>query len=1142
MSEPAAISSAPPARVSMNYAALREGGMELIRRWAGQSWTDHNIHDPGITILEASSYAMTELGLRLQQDVADLLRSGESIRTPDLVPADRVLPVGPITPQDLRRVLLDHPLVSDAQLSLPADGEVLLYGPPLTYTPGTSRIRPGGLYEVLVELADRELNSNTYSFKVPSGGQNYDVDLALPFWDDSEAAPFRQGAVVTGAAMVLDAGQAWRALPEPQSYFGKIDISYTTPGGPDHVVTWAVLQITTVLPPPGLVPPVFLGDAQAAVESIAAGPQPAPVIQFADRARRAAADVSQLQTYLAGWRNLGEQAVRIGVPRVQEIAVRARIEVTGGIDMERLLANIFVELDSTLSPRVRFESLSARRSAQSDSDVIYDGPLLRNGFLATDALDTPHPSVLFLSDVLRVIMRQRSAAGTDVVTQENPAGRDIVAVTDLALTNFINNLPITSDADDCLKLVEIERYRPRLSIAKSRLVLVRNDSEVRYDIGRVEQLVADAVGKLDLGSHTTDTSAVWPVTSGALLPVDEYTPLQEELPAIYGVGQSVLPDSAGTSRLAGVLQLQGYLLLFEQILADVTTQLVNINRFFSGDASEDTTYFTRPPFDLPGVPKLLRRFTPGGNWAAFIGDPNNPVASALHAATEDRSEVLDRRNRMLDHLLARQGEDMVALGQELHRWAQLELAAVNLPVGQQAQSIADRRDAANTRLVRIKAALLHDAPELNAFRLLANSNPLLGDARPLSVTPAGTQFSWHLALDNQERLRSASPSATDVAARVDGQNAFAFAARSALYEIVDIGGGQRRLHVKDGLTPAARVVAESSQTFADDAAATAAIADIAGLFARVRIESSPSPFERLVAHQTGIRNFRRRHLRSATSANFLIDDDPPGGGQFGKRWRLFELPGNTGQVLLNSPRRFVEATDAAAVQLAQDSIRQVLRYGMDEWNYAIATAPLNTFTYQLKDPRDPSGTTFLAVRNAPLASTSDAERALATTLDLLYRNYSVEGFYLIEHLLLRPRKVGDPFLSLPVALGGVEPDPYSQRISVVFPSGYARDFSLDRKTAPTTPVTPDRFRDPEFRNHAERVIQQACPAHLMPTVYWVDQVTPGSPVRPGSFDTFEQRYFAWLDTILIPGALAATVDAARADMVETLNAIANDTP
>src|SRR5205085_12262548 len=105
-------------------------------------------------------------------------------------------------------------------------------------------------------------------------------------------------------------------------------------------------------------------------------------------------------------------------------------------------------------------------------------------------------------------------------------------------------------------------------------------------------------------------------------------------------------------------------------------------------------------------PRLLRRFPLGGNWAAFVGDPNNPLASALHDAAETRTDVLDRRNRMLDHLLARQGEDMVAFGQELHRWAQLELAAVNLPAAQQADAIAARRDAANARLVRIKAAFL----------------------------------------------------------------------------------------------------------------------------------------------------------------------------------------------------------------------------------------------------------------------------------------------------------------------------------------------------------------------------------------------------------------------------------------------------
>ena len=143
-----------------------------------------------------------------------------------------------------------------------------------------------------------------------------------------------------------------------------------------------------MLPQPAAVAPRNLGAARTAVESTAAS---APVVRI--RRRGCAAPptaVNQLQNYLAGWRNLGEQAVRIGVARVQEIAVRARIEVTGGIDVEQLVAGIFADLDQMLSPRVRFESLSdSARARESDPDRIYDGPLLRNGFLAADALAAP---------------------------------------------------------------------------------------------------------------------------------------------------------------------------------------------------------------------------------------------------------------------------------------------------------------------------------------------------------------------------------------------------------------------------------------------------------------------------------------------------------------------------------------------------------------------------------------------------------------------------------------------------------------------------------------------------------------------------------------------------------------------------------
>lgn len=1117
--------------------------MELIRKWASESWTDHNVHDPGITILEACSYAMTELGLRLQLDVADLLRSGESNGAADLEPAHRVLPVGPVTPADLRSVLLDHPSISDAQILLPADTEVPFYeraateNPPLTYTPGTLRVRPDGLYEVLVELSTRELNSNTYPMTVASGGQNYGIELALPFWDDPEAAPFREGAVVNTVAMEPDpdTGEIWRALPEPHSYFGQAKVGFPGPPGADSIVTWVLIRITTVLAQPSLVVPQLLVDTRTAVESTAAS---APVMQFAERARLAVAAVKELQGYLAGWRNLGEQAVRIGVARIQEIAVRARLEVTGGIDVEQLVAGVFADLDQMLSPLVRFESLSDRRRTEPDPDRIYDGPLLRNGFLAADARGAAHPAVLYLSDVLRLIMRRRSATGSDVVTQENPVGRDIVAVTDLALTNFINNRPITSDAENCLHLVEVERYRPRLSVAKSRIVIVRDDSEVSYDLARAENLLKELLGKAKKSARTEDTSPVWPVLRGELLPVEEYTPLQEDLPAAYGVGHSELPDSAGPRRHAAVRQLQGYLLLFEQVLADVTAQIGNINRFFSADAGEGTTYFTRPLFDVPGVANLLRRFPPGGNWTAFVQDPNNPVALALHDAAESRTDVLDRRNRMLDHLLARQGEDAVAIGQELHRWAQTQLAPV-ADVIQQLERIARRRDAANARLIRLKAALLHDAPELNASRLLANNNPLWSDAalvriESIVVTPTETRFRWHVALDGQERLRSVVTFPTSAAASIAAENALVLAGRQELYDVVHVGGGWRRLRLMDETSSAA--LAESSLTFANVDAANAALPGFAGAFATLRPQPSLAPLERRVAYLTGIRSQRRRRLLTPTNVHFEIFDDPPG-----KSWRLWELPGNAGQELLNSPKRF---DGPQAIALAQKSIREVLRYGLDEWNYEIISPAPGTFTYELKDA---SGTTTIAKREKGLLSSrAAAEQAMARTIEHLYRYYSAEGFSLIEHLLLRPRRgpdppslfAGDKFLSLPVGDTARERDPYSQRISFVFPSGYARNFS--DATVPAIQVTPDRFRDPELRRHAERVIRQACPAHLRPTMYWVDQEAPGTPASVASFDNWEQRYFDWLDTVLIPGAAADTVNAAREALVEALNAIADD--
>ena len=99
---------------SQNFAFLREEGMKVIRRLAPDTWTDHNLHDPGVTLLEALSYAITETGLINSLDMVDLLTSSEKHAPQEFFTAAKVLPSAPVSIEDFQKVLIDHPLVKKA--------------------------------------------------------------------------------------------------------------------------------------------------------------------------------------------------------------------------------------------------------------------------------------------------------------------------------------------------------------------------------------------------------------------------------------------------------------------------------------------------------------------------------------------------------------------------------------------------------------------------------------------------------------------------------------------------------------------------------------------------------------------------------------------------------------------------------------------------------------------------------------------------------------------------------------------------------------------------------------------------------------------------------------------------------------------
>ena len=65
------------------FGQLRDAGLEYVE--AGQSsqlWTDHNTHDPGITMMEMLCYAITDLGNRTNCPVDPILPNEVDERKP----------------------------------------------------------------------------------------------------------------------------------------------------------------------------------------------------------------------------------------------------------------------------------------------------------------------------------------------------------------------------------------------------------------------------------------------------------------------------------------------------------------------------------------------------------------------------------------------------------------------------------------------------------------------------------------------------------------------------------------------------------------------------------------------------------------------------------------------------------------------------------------------------------------------------------------------------------------------------------------------------------------------------------------------------------------------------------------------------
>jgi hypothetical protein len=111
-----------PDHPALDQRSLFQEGIERIRQYSGKTWTDHNLHDPGIVLLEAACEAITDIAYRVVHPVEDLIvstspqnedRKSSSAEMIALVRRQfytpkEALPCAPVTCLDLRRYLMER--------------------------------------------------------------------------------------------------------------------------------------------------------------------------------------------------------------------------------------------------------------------------------------------------------------------------------------------------------------------------------------------------------------------------------------------------------------------------------------------------------------------------------------------------------------------------------------------------------------------------------------------------------------------------------------------------------------------------------------------------------------------------------------------------------------------------------------------------------------------------------------------------------------------------------------------------------------------------------------------------------------------------------------------------------------------------
>ncbi len=306
------------------------------------------------------------------------------------------------------------------------------------------------------------------------------------------------------------------------------------------------------------------------------------------------------------------------------------------------------------------------------TEEVFEGPPLENGFIDNEELKiADRKAFIHASDIINLIM--------DV--------EGVEAVKKLQIANFPqdeNPDVLARSVRWCLELAINQDYVPRLSTSKSKLTFYKNELPFQANSLKVEALF-DEKKSQQRPQKTFNPVLDFEVPEGEYRELSEYVSIQDDLPITHGVGPAGVPldnldEDAAKIRTAHARQLKGFLMIFDQLLANYLSQLDHVKDLFSYnperklaiadeeiyqnyDFQVDKTYYSQSLVDVvDSALDLYTDFTgfdPSDNETARqlkIDAFKSEHLDVLQSLTENEETFSQRRNKFLDHLMGRFAE------------------------------------------------------------------------------------------------------------------------------------------------------------------------------------------------------------------------------------------------------------------------------------------------------------------------------------------------------------------------------------------------------------------------------------------------------------------------------------------------------